>query len=88
MAENALTAVIQGEADRKTIQWVVFPPNVIQGISTRSVDDLVKSLGVSGVSKSRACSPSSYRTCPFEGATIAQRAPNAPDYVEAPCSAG
>src|SRR6186713_2547776 len=39
MAEKALTAVIQ-EA-------------YIQGISTRSVDDLVKALGVSGVSKSQ-----------------------------------
>ena len=38
MAEKALTAVIQ-EAH-------------IQGISTRSVDDLVKSLGMSGISKS------------------------------------
>ncbi len=38
-AEKALTAVIQ-EA-------------YIQGISTRSVDDLVKSLGMSGVSKSQ-----------------------------------
>jgi transposase-like protein len=38
MAEKALTAVIQ-EA-------------YIQGISTRSVDDLVKSLGMSGISKS------------------------------------
>jgi putative transposase len=39
MAEKALTAVIQ-EA-------------YIQGISTRSVDDLVKSLGMSGISKSQ-----------------------------------
>jgi transposase-like protein len=39
MAEKALTAVIQ-EA-------------YIQGISTRSVDDLVKALGMSGVSKSQ-----------------------------------
>lgn len=39
MAEKALTAVIQ-EA-------------YIQGISTRSVDDLVKALGVSGISKSQ-----------------------------------
>jgi putative transposase len=38
-AEKALTAVIQ-EA-------------YVQGISTRSVDDLVKSLGMSGVSKSQ-----------------------------------
>ncbi|APG87557.1 transposase (plasmid) [Sinorhizobium americanum CCGM7] len=40
MAEKALTAVIQ-EA-------------YIQGISTRSVDDLVKAMGMSGVSKSQA----------------------------------
>jgi transposase-like protein len=40
MAEKALTAVIQ-EA-------------YIQGISTRSVDDLVKALGMSGISKSQA----------------------------------
>ncbi len=39
MAEKALTAVIQ-EA-------------YIQGISTRSVDDLVKALGMSGISKSQ-----------------------------------
>ena len=39
MAEKALTAVIQ-EA-------------YVQGISTRSVDDLVKSLGMSGISKSQ-----------------------------------
>src|SRR6187399_2624746 len=39
MAEKALTAVIQ-EA-------------YIQGVSTRSVDDLVKALGMSGVSKSQ-----------------------------------
>ena len=43
MAEKALTAVIQ-EA-------------YIQGISTRSVDDLVKAMGLDGISKarSRAC---------------------------------
>jgi putative transposase len=38
MAEKALTAVIQEAC--------------IQGISTRSVDDLVKALGMSGMSKS------------------------------------
>ena len=27
----------------------------IQGISTRSVDDLVKAMGMSGISKSRDC---------------------------------
>jgi len=39
MAEKALTAVIQ-EAH-------------VQGISTRSVDDLVKAMGMSGISKSQ-----------------------------------
>ena len=39
MAEKALTAVIQ-EA-------------YIHGVSTRSVDDLVKALGMSGISKSQ-----------------------------------
>ena len=39
MAEKALTAVIQ-EA-------------YIQGISTRSVDELVKAMGMSGISKSQ-----------------------------------
>ena len=39
MAEKALTAVIQ-EA-------------YIQGVSTRSVDDLVQAMGMSGISKSQ-----------------------------------
>lgn len=39
MVEKALTAVIQGA--------------YIQGISTRSVDDLVKAMGMSGISKSQ-----------------------------------
>lgn len=39
MAEKALTAVIQ-EAS-------------IQGIATRSVDDLVKAMGMNGISKSQ-----------------------------------
>ena len=39
MSEKALTAVIQGA--------------YIQGISTRSVDDLVKALGMEGISKSQ-----------------------------------
>ena len=43
MAEKALTAVIQ-EA-------------YIEGISTRSVDDLVKALGMSGISKSQVSRP-------------------------------
>lgn len=42
-AEKALTALIQ-EA-------------YIQGVSTRSVDDLVKALGMSGVSKSQVSRP-------------------------------
>ena len=39
MAEKALTAVVQ-EA-------------YVQGVSTRSVDDLVKAMGMSGISKSQ-----------------------------------
>ncbi len=39
MAERALTAVIQ--------------ETYIQGISTRSVDDLVKALGMDGIAKSQ-----------------------------------
>src|SRR3569623_586490 len=39
MAEKALTAVIQ--------------ESYVQGISTRSVDDLVKAMGMSGISKSQ-----------------------------------
>ncbi len=53
-AEKALTAVIQ-EA-------------YIQGISTRSVDDLVKALGMSGVSKSQVS-----RLAALPGALHAQR---------------
>jgi putative transposase len=44
MAEKALTAVIQ--------------ESYVQGISTRSVDDLVKAMGMEGISKrqvSRLC---------------------------------
>lgn len=52
MAEKALTAVIQGEEDRETVRWTVSPTNDIHGVSTRSVDDLVKALGMTGVSKS------------------------------------
>ena len=43
MAEKALTAVVQ-EA-------------YIQGVSTRSVDDLVQAMGMSGISKSRSLPP-------------------------------
>ena len=43
LAEKALTAVIQ-EA-------------YVQGISTRSVDDLVKAMGMSGISKSQSLPP-------------------------------
>jgi transposase-like protein len=61
MAEKALTAVIQ-EA-------------YIQGISTRSVDDLVKAMGMSGISKSqvsRLCEEidgkvRAFLDCPIEG---------------------
>ena len=103
-----------GEADQKTIQWIVFPPNragtvelripklrrgsyfpafleprrmaekaltaviqeaYIQGISTRSVDDLVKAMGMEGVSKSqvsRLCGEidervNAFLTRPLEG---------------------
>jgi len=51
IAEKALTAVIQ-EA-------------YIQGISTRSVDDLVKALGMEGISKSQvpACAARSMHAC-------------------------
>ena len=41
MAEKALTAVIQDA--------------YIKGMSTRSVDDLVRAMGMSGISKSQAC---------------------------------
>jgi len=61
MAEKALTAVIQ-EA-------------YIQGISTRSVDDLVKAMGMEGISKSqvsRLCGEidervNAFLTRPIEG---------------------
>ena len=61
MAEKALTAVIQ-EA-------------YIQGISTRSVDDLVKAMGMSGISKSqvsRLCAEldervGAFLNCPIKG---------------------
>jgi len=43
LAEKALTAVVQ-EA-------------YIQGISTRSVDDLVQAMGMSGISKSQSLPP-------------------------------
>ena len=43
MAEKALTAMIQ-EAG-------------IHGVSTRSVDDLVKALGMTGISKSQSLPP-------------------------------
>jgi len=52
MAENALTAVIQ-EA-------------YVQGISTRSVDDLVKAMGMTGISKSQVS-----RLCAEIGGKIA-----------------
>jgi putative transposase len=58
-AEKALTAVIQAA--------------YVQGISTRSVDDLVKSLGMSGVSKSqvsRLCGELDERVNAFLGRQI------------------
>jgi putative transposase len=54
MAEKALTAVIQ-EA-------------YVQGISTRSVDDLVKAMGMTGISKSqvsRLCEEIDAKVRPF-----------------------
>ncbi len=62
MAEKALTAVIQ-EA-------------YIQGISTRSVDDLVKALGMDGISKSqgsRLCSEIGERVQAFLARCLAGR---------------
>src|ERR1700683_1887311 len=59
MAEKALTAVIQ-EA-------------YVQGISTRSVDDLVKAMGMTGISKSqvsRLCEEIDERVKPFLGRPI------------------
>ncbi len=43
MSEKALTAVIQGGAAKRIYN--------IQGVSTRSVDDLVQAMGMSGISK-------------------------------------
>jgi transposase-like protein len=48
MAEKALTAVIQ-EA-------------YVHGVSTRSVDDLVKAMGMTGISKSQVCARTSTGT--------------------------
>jgi len=48
MAEKALTAVIQAQT-----RCVCREEAYIQGISTRSVDDLVKAMGMSGISKSQ-----------------------------------
>jgi len=50
-AEKALTAVIQGEEDRG--RRPRKPTNDIKGISTRAVDDLLKAMGGTGVSKSQ-----------------------------------
>ena len=64
-AEKALTAVIQ-EA-------------YVQGISTRSVDDLVKALGMSGISKSqvsRLCAELDERVGAFLNRTIEGDWPN------------
>jgi len=54
MAEKALTAVISAKCE------AIGEEAYIQGISTRSVDDLVKAMGMSGISKSqvsRLCDP-------------------------------
>ena len=65
MAEKALTAVIQ-EA-------------YVQGISTRSVDELVKALGMAGISKSQAS-----RLCAEIDERVQRAAiPNGPSYEEA-----
>ncbi|PWJ84680.1 transposase-like protein [Mesorhizobium loti] len=48
MAEKALTAVISGQ-----MQGICREEAYVQGISTRSVDDLVKAMGMSGISKSQ-----------------------------------
>lgn len=59
MAEKALTAVIPAQT-----QSFCREGAYIQGISTRSVDDLVKAMGMSGISKSqvsRLCAP--FRQC-------------------------
>jgi putative transposase len=60
VAEKALTAVIQ-EA-------------YVQGISTRSVDELVKALGMAGISKSqvsRLCAEIDERVCRWLRRTVA-----------------
>ena len=51
-SEQALVAVIQGEAEQETAWGAVFPPNGIGGVSTRRVDELVQAMGLSGISKS------------------------------------
>ena len=51
MAEKALTAVIQKA--------------YVQGISTRSVDELVKALGMSGISKSQVSRLPAIRSSTF-----------------------
>jgi hypothetical protein len=62
MAYKALTAVIQ--------------ETYIQGISTRSVDDLVKAMGMSGISKSqvsRLCDPFGVaRSCGRSGSSASK----------------
>jgi len=55
MAEKALTAlaiVLGPMADNGSLQEAH-----VQGISTRSVDDLVKAMGMSGISKSQVSRP-------------------------------
>jgi transposase-like protein len=45
--------VIQGEEDQRAFQWKDRPTNDVHGVSTRSVDDLVRAMGGAGVSKSQ-----------------------------------
>ncbi|SNX75351.1 transposase-like protein [Cereibacter ovatus] len=75
-AEKALVAVIQGEEDQRAFQWKDRPTNDVHGVSTRSVDDLVKAMGAGGMSKSqvsRLCTEidervNAFLTRPLEGA--------------------
>ncbi|PTR05753.1 mutator family transposase [Cereibacter azotoformans] len=75
-AEKALVAVFQGEEDQRAFQWKDRPTNDVHGVSTRSVDDLVKAMGAGGMSKSqvsRLCSEidervNAFLSRPLEGA--------------------
>lgn len=50
-SEQALVAVIRGEADQNTARGAVLAPNGIGGVSTRRVDELVRSMRLIGISK-------------------------------------